>query len=618
MSQVRRSKLCLQLLAIAGVIVVSSNCGKSSTANVPVAAGLRGVVHGGQQGVTGASIALYAAGSTGYGLPNLSILTSTVTTGAEGSFSITGLYTCPSPSSQMYLVATGGNSGSGTNSSLALMAALGDCSALSSSTFVTINEVTTVGAVYALAAFMATNAETPGGSLGASSTNTQGITQAFTTAKNLVDTVRGTAPGASLPASAIVPVEELNTLADIIATCVNSNDSSGECSTLFTDVTPGGGTAPANTIDALLDIVQNPSNNVSALNNLVTGTAPFQPTIESAPNDWMVAISYNDGVLFAPSALVVDSGGNIWVASTSGNSLSEFSNNGTVLSGVSGYTGGGLSGPRWAAIDNSGNIWITNANDSLSEFDSSGNALSGTSGYTGGGLSSPQGLAVYNSSGIFVMDNANSYTQFSEFQLDGTVKSGSPFTKTGISSPYGVALTNGGTFLWITNPATHSLDQLITSSLLYIRNVAFAGGLNAPQGIAIDGSGNVWVADSGGADLTEYSGTGIPISGSSGYTGGGVLNPSQIAIDGLNHVWVTNPAANCVSEFSNSGTALSGDAGFTGGALSTPQGVGIDGSGNVWVANSNANNIVEFVGAGAPVVTPLASAVTGSKLGTRP
>ena len=118
----------------------------------------------------------------------------------------------------MYLVASGGNPGlsPGTNNtSLALMAALGSCGNLNSSTHIVIDEVTTVAAVYALAPFMATNSGAPGASLGTSVGNTQGLTNAFATAQNLVDIGSGAAPGPTLPAGATAPTAELNTLADI-------------------------------------------------------------------------------------------------------------------------------------------------------------------------------------------------------------------------------------------------------------------------------------------------------------------------------------------------------------------------------------------------------------------
>jgi len=177
---VRKLRVCSSLLLSAGrlasigtLLVLFASCGQGvrTTPAMPL---MQGVVQGGQQPVSGANIALYAAGSSGYGSmsTNISILTRTVTSGSDGGFSITGLYTC-SGTSQMYLVATGGDSGSGTNSSLALMAALGPCSGLSASTFVLVDEVTTVAAVYALAPFMATNSGSPGANLGTSSGNSR-------------------------------------------------------------------------------------------------------------------------------------------------------------------------------------------------------------------------------------------------------------------------------------------------------------------------------------------------------------------------------------------------------------------------------------------------------------
>jgi hypothetical protein len=619
----RQLRVCSSLLlsrgrlaSIGTLLVLFASCGKSvrTTPAMPLT---QGVVHGGQQPVSGANIALYAAGSSGYGSSstNTSILTSTVTSGSDGSFSITGLYTCPSGSQQMYLVATGGDSGAGTNSSLALMAALGPCSALTSSTFVFIDEVTTVAAVYALAPFMATNSGSPGANLGASSSNSTGLANAFITASNLANTVTGSPPGSALPSGATAPSNELNTLADILATCVNSDGSSGECSTLFADATPSGGGVPTNTLDAILDIAQNPSNNVSALYSLVTGTPPFQPTLGQAPNDWLVAMNYTGGGLDGPNSLVVDSSGNVWVVNTTGNSLTKFSNSGTVLTGSSGYTGGGLSSPRFAAIDISGNIWLTNANNSISEFSSSGGAESGSLGDTGGGLNSPQGIALATGASTYMANNgANTLSKFT----GGVPKINSPYSGGGLSAPFGIAISNGN-IAWISN-SNNSLSEFMAGNGTALSGASgfTGGGLNSPKGIAIDHSGNIWLANNGGASLSEFNSGGTAISTSAGYTGGGLVDPYQIAIDGLNDVWVTNPTGDCVSEFSDIGTAISGSSGYTGGGLSSPQGIAIDGSGNVWVADSSTNKVTEIVGAAAPVVTPLITAVVNNQLGARP
>jgi hypothetical protein len=44
----------------------------------------------------------------------------------------------------------------------------------------------------------------------------------------------------------------------------------------------------------------------------------------------------------------------------------------------------------------------------------------------------------------------------------------------------------------------------------------------------------------------------------------------------------------------------------------------IDGSGDVWVGNATAQNLTEYIGSAAPVITPLATAASTNKLGTRP
>ena len=174
-------------------------CSANVSSNGPVGGGqLRGTVHGGQQPVTGASIQLYAAGTTGYGTSATALLTSPVVTDGSGSFSITGDYTCPSSTSQLYLVATGGNPGlaAGTNNAaLALMAALGPCSlhgsqyTLDPNAFISINEVTTVASVYALAAFMGGDVT----HLGTSSTNAVRLANSFQLVNNLVSTTSGAA-----------------------------------------------------------------------------------------------------------------------------------------------------------------------------------------------------------------------------------------------------------------------------------------------------------------------------------------------------------------------------------------------------------------------------------------
>jgi streptogramin lyase len=594
-------------LASVAALVVLSGCGGGGTASHdPAPLALRGSVHGGQQGVSGSMIQLYAAGATGYGSPATALLPPTVTTDALGNFTITRDYTCPTASTEVYIVSTGGNPGlvAGTNNSaLAMMTALGPCGNLSASTFIWIDEVTTVASVYALTAFMSTGG---GAKLGASSTNAPGLTNAFAAVNNLVSTTLGMAPGPKLPPGATAPTTELNTLADILAPCVNSNGSTGECSTLFSEATPNDGIAPTNTIDAVLDIATNPANNVSALYNLIASIAPFQPILASAPNDWTLAITYTGSGLNTPWGLAIDAAGDVWIANHGSSVVSEFSSLGAGLSG-SGFGGGGLDLPYYVAIDLNGDAWLTNSgNNTLSEFSSSGKAISTSSGYTGD-LEQPYGIAIDALDNVWVGSQSELLSKFSN--AGGFLSVGfDPETL------YYPAIDQAGK-VWVAG-TPQDLVRFNSNDSVFGRYTA--GGLDSPVNVAIDHSGNVWLANSAGSRVSEFSSTGGARSPSGGYSNGGLGGSSGLGIDGLGNVWVTNNGTNTLSELSNTGNLLSGLTGYLVSGLDNPISLAIDGSGNVWVTDANDNSLTEVVGAAAPVVTPLAAAVESGAIAQRP
>ena len=268
---------------------------------------LKGRVLGGQQPVTGSSVQLYAAGSTAYGSGAQALLATAVTTDQNGNFTVpSGAYTCPANNPETYMVATGGDPGVGSNPAIAMMAALGACSGLSSTTDIFIDEVTTVGSVWPLAPFMNYGAE-----VGTIATNQPGLATAFANVNELVDINTGTSPGTSVPQGITIPVAEINTLGNILASCVNSSGTTA-CNALFSAAKPPGGTAATNTLDAALDIALNPTNDVSALYALATASVPFAPTLAFAPANWTFgnAITTNPVPAIstlAPSSLAVGS-----------------------------------------------------------------------------------------------------------------------------------------------------------------------------------------------------------------------------------------------------------------------------------------------------------------------
>ena len=158
---------CIASLPVA--LILAGCAGMTPTASPTPSTGLsiQGKVHGGQQPVVGAHIYLMAANTTGYGNLAVSTLVPTSTgtsdsiggyvlTASDGSFSISGDYTCTA-NTQLYVYSLGGNPGAGTNSAAGFLAALGNCPAdgsLATGTpFIFVNEVSTVAAAYSMAGF---------------------------------------------------------------------------------------------------------------------------------------------------------------------------------------------------------------------------------------------------------------------------------------------------------------------------------------------------------------------------------------------------------------------------------------------------------------------------------
>jgi hypothetical protein len=655
-----RLSACGSSCSLLAISVLLSGCALNNTAPPNSAAGihLRGNIHGGQQPIVGAHVYLFAAGTTGYGAASTSLLSSGtvgsdslgqyVTTDANGAFSITGDYTCTS-ATQLYVLATQGNPGvpNQNNPNLALMAALGQCTAAgniaSAVPFVFVNEVTTVASVYALAGFMTDLAHV---SSSGTTLAQAGMAQAFAAVNNLVTISTGAALATTPAGNGTVPQAEINSLANIIASCVNSvGASSVSCAALFANA-QNGAVAPTDTVTAALNIAHNPGANVSTLFAIVPATAPFQPSLSSAPNDFTIALNFTGGGLSQPLGIAIDGAGNVWTASSYNSTINEFNGStGAAISPSSGYTGGGLNFPLAIAIDGSGNVWASSYGGgaaTATKMNSAGVPLSPSTGYVLETNSNPGSIAIDPSGNVWISNlNLASLSKLNG-STGAPISPSGGYTGGGLYQPTSIAIDNSGN-VWAGNglsPGSVSLLNGSTGAPISPSTGYTGGGLYIPLGIAIDSSDNIWIANASVYDLnthktttpgsvTKLNGsTGAPISPSTGYSLGGSLSPLSMAIDGVGNVWTgndggkTNCTQNCwnlVELNGSTGDFISGSAGYLGGGLFQPGSIAIDGSGNVWTANGDvANSLTEFVGAAAPVVTPLAAAVANHSIATRP
>jgi hypothetical protein len=197
--------------------------------------------------------------------------------------------------------------------------------------------------------------------------------------------------------------------------------------------------------------------------------------------------------------------------------------------------------------------------------------------------------------------------------------------------PYQIAIDGSGN-AWVTESDHNTLTEFSNSGAVLSGRNGYQSDFYYPGGIAFDSAGNAWIPGipfSGPIGLEKLSNRGAILAD---YTGGGLMSPIATAIDGAGNVWIADAGLNgrsCrVAEFSGTGAAITGPNGYTGGGVSELTAIAVDGSGNVWITAGNpdtVNAVTELIGAATPVITPLVAGLPNppssngsSSLGTRP
>lgn len=581
-------------------------------ANTYSGATFNGKVLSGSVPLQGTEIQVYAAGTTGNGSAATPLLTATLTTDAAGSFTVPAAYPCPSATSQLYLIAHGGELSptAASNPAISLATVLGPCNQVTASSPIVINEVTTAATAWGLAQFFS------GASLGASATNIHGFSNAFSTVANLVNLTTGVSPGAAFPAIGASPAAKINTLANLLNTCTAATADATPCTKLLALATPAGTTAPTTTLDAALNIVHNPALNAADLYKQSITSTVFTPALKTAPADWTLFIHYTGGGMFEPDALGIDSKGNVWVSSyTDPNGTvgiaSKFSPTGQPLL-PTGVSTAGLTNSYGLAIDASDNVWIpyeksphaiNNGLGAISVLNSSGQSISGT-GFASGGLNFPIVAAIDPDGTAWIVNygNASVTTLSSTWQPLSSATAG--YTAASFAFPTSIAI-DANRNAWIGDQNNDVITRISPDGTQSLA----VSCCNGPNGLAIDQRGNIWAANFFGDSVSEISPTGTVIS--SGYPGGGILHPQGIAIDGSGSVWVANFRGTSLTQLAGSGSSHPGQPiSPTGGwapdsTMLEAFALAIDASGNIWITNFGDDTLTEFVGLAAPVKTPL-------------
>jgi trimeric autotransporter adhesin len=322
-----------------------------------------------------------------------------------------------------------------------------------------------------------------------------------------------------------------------------------------------------------------------------------------------------------PEAVFVDSSGNIFIADTDNSVIREVvASTGNIQTvagnGTAGYSGDGsaatsaeLNDPYGVFVDASGNIFIADTDNNVVRevLASSGDiqtvAGNGTAGYSGDGaaatsaeLQMPEGVFLDASGDIFIADTDNSVIRE-------------------VTAANAQIQTVAGTYYAFADTCNDTGDG----------GAATSAYLCLPTSIFVDGSGNLFIADTvnqairkvAGGTITTVAGT----LGTSGYTGNGAaatsaaLNyPGGVIVDSTGDVYIADTFNYVVREVTasngfiqpfagNNTLAYSGDGSpAIDASLNIPGGVFVDSTGDIFIADTN-NSVIRVFNPGTSAVT---------------
>ena len=306
-----------------------------------------------------------------------------------------------------------------------------------------------------------------------------------------------------------------------------------------------------------------------------------------------------DAIVNFPEGVALDFGGNLYIADSSNCRVREV-NGGmiTTFAGIPtcGYGGDGgpatsaaLSGPHGLALSAGGSLYIADLYNCRVREVSGGTIVtvagSGSCGYSGDGgpatsaeLDHPDGVAVDAGGDLYIADTDNCRVRKVSGGTISTVAGtgscaysgdGGAATAAELNDPQGLAVDGSGD-LYIADRSNCRVRRVSAGTITTIAGTASCGysgdggpaasaALRAPYGLAVDAGGDLYIADrsncavrkvSGGTITTVAGGSCIVATGDGGPATSAMVSPSGVVVDANGDLYVTENARCRVREVS--------------------------------------------------------------------
>ncbi len=250
----------------------------------------------------------------------------------------------------------------------------------------------------------------------------------------------------------------------------------------------------------------------------------------------------------------------------------------------------------------------------------------------------PTGIAINNDGDLIIADKQNNSVRFISplgvvATIGGTGQAGFSNTAGSVtfSYPNGAGVGAAGT-LYIADMANSAIRAIDIKGVVttFLSNTTTTPGvLASPAGIVGDASGNVYVADNATNLIKKITPKGVITTiagnGTRGQVNGSGASasfnqPEALAIDSTGNLYVADAGNNMIRKITSAGVvttlAGSGTAGAANGvgtaaSFNGPAGVAVDTKGNVYVGDSN-NNLVRKIAPDGTVTTLAGSGTQGA------
>jgi sugar lactone lactonase YvrE len=347
---------------------------------------------------------------------------------------------------------------------------------------------------------------------------------------------------------------------------------------------PGGITADASGILYVADL--------NTIRKIIPSTAAVS-TLAGTNGTYGSTDGTGSAALFGqPEGITVDADGNIYVADMGTNTIRKITPEDVVTTlagtaGTSGHSDGTGSAasfdlPQGITVDTGGNLFVTDYfNDTIREITPEGvvTTLAGTAGTSGSTdstgtaarFNSPMGIAVDAGDNVYVADmNNNTIRKITSegvvTTLAGTAGKQGHSDGTGAAAsfvdPEGIAVDTSGN-VYVADTFNDTIRKITPGGVVTTLagtagttgsadGAGTAASFYEPEGIAVDASGNIYVADNGNSLIRKITPAGVVTTiigapgnatASTGLLPASIYAPQYVAVDSTGNLYITVPYA---------------------------------------------------------------------------